>query len=147
MVACHVGLQRTAGTQGEGEAEQQGRWHLSDGGEDGEQDTEDKEIGLHGDQQPAPIESASTPPGSASSIRGKVVTTTCTNETSAAALGASTNSHCAPTVCPQVPIQLMNMPSQSQRKVRCARGAQAEESAAGTAATFPMQPRPPLLRP
>ena len=65
--------------------------------------------------------------------------TACTNETSAAALGASTSSHWAPTVCPQVPIQLTNIPSQSQRKARCARGAQAEESAAGEA---PLQTQP-----
>src|SRR5205823_2195531 len=50
-------------------------------------------------------------------------------ETSAAALGASTSSHCAPTVCMVVPMLLVSTPSHSQRKARCRSGAHAEASA------------------
>jgi hypothetical protein len=71
-------------------------------------------------------ESARTPPGSASSIIGRVPAA-CTNDTSAAALGSSTSSHWAPTVCIHVPIQLIKTPSHSQRNTRCPSGAQAEE--------------------
>ena len=74
-------------------------------------------------------ESARTPPGSANSISGRVVAA-CTNETSTAALGASTSSHWAPTVCIQVPVQLNSMPTQSQRKARWASGAHGDESPA-----------------
>jgi hypothetical protein len=71
-------------------------------------------------------ESARTPPGSASNITGKVFAV-CTNETSKGALGASTTSHCAPTVCIQVPIQLMRTPSHSHRNARCRSGAHPDE--------------------
>ena len=53
-----------------------------------------------------------------------------TNETRAAALGASTSSHCAPTVCIQVPIQLISMPIHSHRKARYRNGAQVGTSGA-----------------
>ena len=62
-------------------------------------------------------ESASTPPGSANSMTGSVVAA-CTSETSTAALGASTSNHCAPTVCIQVPVQLISTPIQSHRNAR-----------------------------
>jgi hypothetical protein len=61
------------------------------------------------------------------------VLATCTNDTRAAELGSSTSSHCAPTVCVHVPIQLPSTPSHSQRKTRCPNGAQAEDSAGCTA--------------
>jgi hypothetical protein len=60
-------------------------------------------------------------------MTGSVVAA-CTSETSVAALGASTTSHCAPTVCIQVPVQLINMPIQSQRKARFWNGAKAGAS-------------------
>ena len=52
-----------------------------------------------------------------------------TSETSAAAFGASTSSHCAPTVCIHVPMLLMSTPAHSHRKPRRARGAHTDESA------------------
>jgi hypothetical protein len=54
----------------------------------------------------------------------------CTSDTSAAALGLSTSSHCAPTVCIQVPVQLTSTPAHSQRKARCRSGAHGGASAA-----------------
>ena len=45
-----------AGAQRESEGEQQGWRHLPDGGEHGDQDADDEEVGLDGEQQPAPIE-------------------------------------------------------------------------------------------
>ena len=74
-------------------------------------------------------ESARTPPASASSITGSVLAA-CTRATSVAAFGASTSSHCAPTVCMTVPMLLISTPSHNQRKARCRNGAQAEDSAA-----------------
>jgi hypothetical protein len=56
-MACHAGdLHRCADAQGEGEGQQQRRRHQPGGGEQGEQDGDEEEIGLHRDQQPAPIE-------------------------------------------------------------------------------------------
>ena len=63
-------------------------------------------------------------------MTGSVVAA-CTSETSAGALGASTSSHCAPTVCIQVPVQLIKTPIHSQRNARFRNGAQA--GASGTA--------------
>ena len=50
-------LNGDAGAQSEGKSEQQGRRHLPDRGKHGEQDADDEEVGLDGEQQPAPIES------------------------------------------------------------------------------------------
>ena len=66
-------------------------------------------------------ESASTPPGSARSMTGRVVAA-CTSETSAAAFGSSTSSHWAPTACIQVPVQLISIPIHNQRKALLAQG-------------------------
>ena len=49
-------LHGDAGTQGKREGQQQGRGHLSRGGEDREQDADDQEVGLDGEQQPASVE-------------------------------------------------------------------------------------------
>ena len=49
--------------------------------------------------------SASAPAGNASTNVGSIAAA-CTNPTSVAAFGSSTNNHCAPTVCIQVPIML-----------------------------------------
>ena len=48
-------------------------------------------------------ESAKTPPGSASSMTGRVIAA-CTKETRVGAFGESTSNHCAPTVCIQAPM-------------------------------------------
>ena len=59
--------------------------------------------------------SASTPAGTASSSIGSIIAV-CTNDTRVAALGSSTSSHCAPTVCIQVPIWLPSTASHNARK-------------------------------
>ncbi len=111
-------LHRDAGAQREGAGEQQGRRHLPGGGERGDQEADDEEVDLDGEQQPAPIEGVGQDaPGSASSITGSVLAVG-TRATIAAALGASMSSHCAPTVCIQVPMLLISTPSHSQRKAR-----------------------------
>jgi hypothetical protein len=59
----------------------------------------------------------------------------CTSETRTGAFGASTTSHCAPTVCIHVPTQLTSTPSHSQRKADCRSGAQIDATGAdGSAA-------------
>jgi hypothetical protein len=60
-------------------------------------------------------------------MTGSVVAA-CTRETSAGALGASTTSHCAPTVCIHVPVQLISTPIHSHRKARLLNGAKAGAS-------------------
>jgi hypothetical protein len=49
----------------------------------------------------------------------------CTRATRSSAFGWSTNSHCAPTVCIQVPMRLASWASHSARKTRIRRGAHA----------------------
>lgn len=61
--------------------------------------------------------SASTPAGTASSSIGSIIAV-WTRDTSVAALGRSTSSHWAPTVCIQVPIWLPSTASHSARKTR-----------------------------
>ena len=58
--------------------------------------------------------SASTPAGSAS-IRTGSMEAVCTSATRVSARGSSTSSHCAPTVCIQLPILLANTASHSIR--------------------------------
>ena len=76
-------------------------------------------------------ESASTPAGRASSSTGSMLAV-CTRETSVAALGRSTSSHCAPTTCIQVPSWLVSIASHSTRYTRRRRGAHAGEPRAGS---------------
>ena len=55
--ACHVGGQhRLAGADGEGEGEQQSGGHQPGSGEHGEHHRHHDEVGLHAEQQPAPVE-------------------------------------------------------------------------------------------
>src|SRR6478735_6620949 len=69
--------------------------------------------------------SASAPEGNASTKVGSIAAA-CTNPTNVAALGSSTNSHWAPTVCIQVPIMLNSWAVHSARKARTRNGAHAE---------------------
>ena len=73
-------------------------------------------------------ESASTPAGRARSSIGSRLAV-WTSDTSVAALGSSTSSHCAPTVCIQVPIMLPSWASQSARNAAMRSGDQAEPAA------------------
>ncbi len=68
--------------------------------------------------------SASAPDGSASNRIGSMLAV-CTSATSVAALGSSTSSHCAPTVCIQVPTLLASMASQSARNTAMRNGSHA----------------------
>ena len=58
--------------------------------------------------------SASAPAGSANSSIGTIAAT-CTSATSAVELGSATSSHCAPTVCIQVPSMLLSCANHSAR--------------------------------
>ena len=69
--------------------------------------------------------SASAPDGSASTSTGSIAAT-CTIATSASAPGSSTSSHCAPTVCIQVPIALPTCASHSARNALTRNGAHAD---------------------
>ena len=86
--------------------------------------------------------SASAPAGRASSMIGRVEAV-CTSETSSGE--RSISSHCAPTVCIQVPTLDANCAIHSARNIACRRsGAQADAGAAGAETTcrrYQMRPR------
>ena len=69
--------------------------------------------------------SASAPDGSASTSMGSIAAT-CTIATSVSAPGSSTSSHCAPTVCIQVPIMLPTCASHNARNALMRNGAHAD---------------------
>ena len=69
--------------------------------------------------------SASAPDGSASTSMGSIAAT-CTIATSASAPGSSTSSHCAPTVCIQMPIRLATCASHNARNALMRNGAHAD---------------------
>ena len=69
--------------------------------------------------------SASAPEGSASTSMGSIAAT-CTIATSAPAPGSTTSSHCAPTVCIQMPIALPTCASHNVRNALMRNGAHAD---------------------
>src|SRR4051794_4147282 len=80
--------------------------------------------------------SPSAPAGKASISVG-IIAAVCTNATNVAALGASTSSHCAPTVCIQVPIMLASCAIHSARNARTRNGAQVDTPTAAAPLAMP----------
>lgn len=70
--------------------------------------------------------SASTPAGRASSIIGRVMAV-CTNGTIVSAFGSLTNNHCAPTICPHMPVEANTTPNHNQKNARCRSGANGDD--------------------
>ncbi|GIF70215.1 hypothetical protein Ais01nite_82500 [Asanoa ishikariensis] len=80
--------------------------------------------------------SANAPDGNASSTIGNMLAV-CTNETNASAPGTSMSSHCAPTVCIQVPMLDASNANHNHRNVVTDNGAQADPLRDATSVTLP----------
>ena len=80
--------------------------------------------------------SPNAPAGNASISVGTIAAV-CTNATNMAAFGSPTSSHCAPTVCIQVPIMLASCAIHSARNARTRNGAQADTPTAAAPLAIP----------